>query len=306
VIFGKNQIKKLLSIIEAQHLVFIASNIGGSVLTDSDKTVLKNHGIDFKQFLNNDEETFTSQAFKFGVLAESLGDERARNLTYVDFKSYLTRGEFIPLTKEEQFAIASVKDQAYHDIKGLSNKVGEDVTQIHREEYEKIVEDAALTTVKKREGAGAMSLRIGAKTDDWDRDLGRISEYVMHSVYEEGRATSLQSRKGKNVKVFKDVFPGSCRYCIQHYLTSGIGSEPVIFNLSELRANGTNIGRKAPNWLPVLGSMHPWCRCTLGEFPEDRDWNKKTRSFDILKEFKRKVERKSKIKIEVGKQKFEV
>ena len=87
---------------------------------------------------------------------------------------------------------------------------------------------------------------------------------------------------------FKDVYNGACKHCIKAYLTGGIDSEPKIFKLSELRANGTNIGKKPEAWLPVIGGMHPHCRCTLNKYNPLYSWDSKTRSFTKPKEYKQR------------------
>lgn len=61
----------------------------------------------------------------------------------------------------------------------------------------------------------------------------------------------------------KLVWSGNCKHCVRLYLTSGIGSEPKIFKLSELIANGSNIGKKVADWKPTLDPIHPYCRCNL-------------------------------------------
>ena len=54
---------------------------------------------------------------------------------------------------------------------------------------------------------------------------------------------------------------------MKHYLDGGLGSAPKVFRLDELKANGTNVGRKAAEYQPVVGPLHPWCRCTLERVP---------------------------------------
>ncbi len=48
----------------------------------------------------------------------------------------------------------------------------------------------------------------------------------------------------------------NCPDCRRLFLEDGA---PRVFPLSELRANGTNVGVKRANWKPVLGPVHPWC-----------------------------------------------
>jgi hypothetical protein len=144
-------------------------------------------------------------------------------------------------------------------------------------------------------------LNLGHKTNDWQRDWGRIVETEMHTAQEEGRADDIQRNSTReDPLVFKHVLPTACRHCIKAYLTNGIGSKPKIFKLSELRANGDNIGKKQQDWKPTLGSLHPFDRCTLDEVPEDYEWDKEKKMFEPPKEFKRKIERKSKVVITIG------
>ena len=84
-------------------------------------------------------------------------------------------------------------------------------------------------------------------------------ETELNNVWQLGRAQTIEERQGKEALVFKDVFAGGCRSCIKLYTTDGIGSKPRVFKLSELQANGDNIGKKQTDWLPVIGSTHPHC-----------------------------------------------
>ena len=112
---------------------------------------------------------------------------------------------------------------------------------------------------------------------------------------------------GIHAKVYKEVFPGACRMCLNAYTTAGAGSKPVIFDLSELIANGTNIGKKSKDWKPVLTNIHPFCRCMLRHVPDGYEWDDKTQSFEPKKvDESKRVQRKSKVKITVGTKYFEV
>lgn len=305
-LFTQNQINELFDLIDTYHIVFIGSNIGSDILSSEDKSLLKKHGIDLSSL---PKEEIINNAFKFGVLSEALGDKNTKDLSFVEFKDYIKKGKFIPLTNSEELAIEALKYQAYSDIKNLSAKVKRGLNQeiINRSQYEKIIETTAEKTIRERASINSMVLELGRQTQDWGRDLGRISDYILHNAFDQGKANFLKSEYGEEALVYKRVFPGACQHCIKAYLTNGIGSEPRIFKLSDLQKNGTNIGRPASNWLPVVGALHPHCRCTLESYDPNYIWNKKTQSFDIFKEkFERKVQRKSKIKISVGNKNFEI
>ena len=124
----------------------------------------------------------------------------------------------------------------------------------------------------------------------------------MQNAFEWGKAETLLETTDPDAKVFyKQVYPGACRHCIRLYLTGGIGSEPRLFSYRELLDNGTNIGRKADNWLPVLGTVHPYCRCDLRMKRNKKDvWNEKKGIFEP----KEKEATEGKIEIIVGDKKF--
>jgi len=311
VIFSSNQINDLLKIVEYQHLLFIGKNVGTDILTNEDKTLLRSFGIDIGKITK--ENTLTEQGFKFGLLAEAIGDERTKDMKYKEFTNFLKSGKFIPLTEREKDTLQVIKTQSYSAIKGLGDKIKQTVRGVILEEdtkqrakYEEIIREEAERVVIDRESLQSMVSEIGKKTGDWDRDLGRIVETEMHNSYEQGRAASLERKGGKNIRVYKDVFPGSCRHCIRLYLTAGVGSQPIIFKLSELRANGNNVGRKPQNWKAVIQGMHPFCRCTLNYVPEGYEWNEQSRAFSTPIPYKRKVARKAKIKVTIGEEKFQV
>ena len=102
------------------------------------------------------------------------------------------------------------------------------------------------------------------------------------------------------------IWSGNCQHCIRLYTTGGIGTKPRVFKLIDLIANGDNIGIKAKDWKPTLGPIHPFCRCNLRYKPKTYVWDKETESFEPPKEYKRKVERRSKVKIFVGYKEFTV
>jgi hypothetical protein len=104
-----------------------------------------------------------------------------------------------------------------------------------------------------------------------------------------------------------------CKSCRNAYLNKD--GSPKIFRLSELEANGSNIGLKPNEWKPTLGQLHLNCRCILqyvnvlkGTTLNDYIWSEKSQRYILNEELikDKKVERKSKVKITVGKKTFEV
>ena len=262
-LFTPNEIQELLEIIEVNQIQFGAENIGKDILSTEEKLLLKDYGIDVDELPSKD---YVEQAYKFGRLARAIGDKNAKDLSYNDFKKWIRAGGYIPLQSYEKETIKYLKTKTYSHLKNLGQRMGsvfETITQDQeakiRANKEKIISKELTEGAQMRKSLNEIVSEIGHKTDDWQRDWGRIVETEMHNAYEEGRAAEIQRQTGeKDPNVYKETWIGVCRHCIKAYLTKGIGSKPRVFKLSELVANGTNIGKKVAQWKPVLGSMHPY------------------------------------------------
>lgn len=132
---------------------------------------------------------------------------------------------------------------------------------------------------KMNEARDAGLLRVHAAVQqalqESQRDWGLAVDYAVHDLLQEAKAAALVKQQGADPLVYMQSRPDCCDFCRLFYTTDG--KTPRIFNLSELVANGTNVGRKAgrpthvgPNateWKPVLGPTHVRCRCQLRHFP---------------------------------------
>jgi hypothetical protein len=74
--------------------------------------------------------------------------------------------------------------------------------------------------------------------------------------------------------------------------------EPIIFKITYLLNNGTNIKVPVPKWKPVIGATHPWCRCDLEYLMPDFAWDNKEERFvaKLNKNNKRNFDFKVKVK----------
>lgn len=71
----------------------------------------------------------------------------------------------------------------------------------------------------------------------------------------------------KDIFVYKigPLDGATCDYCKQFWFHNG---SPKVYRLSELMANGSNIGRKQKDWLPTVDSTHPNERHILHEIKD--------------------------------------
>ena len=307
-------IRRALKQIEKNVLIYTAVSLGEDSLSIEDKKLLSSMGVNLKPLL--EKHPYYYRMFLLGRLTQLLGDYNSKKIKYKDFDSYLKKNQYPQLTTFEKTQYELSRQQTYSHLKNLSNRIKIDVEnmiieKIPRKKYLSIVKKEISEGILDRSIIGDIVLAIGNKTGDWSRDLGRIVDTEMNNIFQLGRAIEIQRLSGEeDPLVYKDVFPGACRHCIKLYLTRGIGSQPRVFRLSELVANGTNIGRKVADWLATLTGVHPFCRCTLRFLSKYHKWNPEKKRFTSDKEA---LENKIKelgleglVTVQVGEKEFKV
>lgn len=285
-IFSFAQIQDMLSILKRHELTFIALQVGASFLTPADKALLLAAGIDVNKFTN--KQGIVEHAFLFGCLAAAIGDKRAKGMSYAQFQRFLASGGYIPLTDVQRFALAQVKMRAWNDITNLGNRMRNAVTnvviQTNRQRAamaQRMIQEKTIKAIELRQSTRQLASELANASQDWEVDWQRIANYLMHEAFNTGRAAAIEREAGPDAEIYFDVYPGACARCRELYLTDpgDPNSEPKIFKLSDVRANGSNIGRKPDQWLPSIEPTHPYCRCTLNWKRPDRAWDANVRAF---------------------------
>lgn len=291
-------------------LTFIAEQLGLNYLSPNDRAILTAAGIDLNKYTNS--QGIIDYAYMFGLLAEALGDDRAKGMDYKQFQKFIKSGQFVPLTDEEEFVLEQVKTQSYNDITGLGSRIIQGTRNIivranlrQQNQIRNIIKQKAVDAVKYRQSAAKMASELGHATEDWERDWLRISYYVLQNAYNYGRARAIFREHGQDAEVYFDVLKGACRHCRELYLTDpdDENSQPIIFKLKDVIANGNNIGRKAANLLPTVSPIHPYCRCTIRFKDPNTEWDAEMQSFSKVKQYvpKNKKLRNIKLNIKVTK-----
>lgn len=287
-IFNNNQIQDMLTILKRYELLFIAGQVGINYLSNYEKDILIAAGIDLNKYKN--QKGVIEHAFLFGILAEAIGSNRAKNMTYGQFQKFLASGNFIPLTEEEEFALQQVKNRAYNDITNLGNRMrnslSNSVLRNNQQQsllVQKVIRGKAIKAIELRTGARSLAAELSNVTEDWEVDWLRIAYYLTHEAYNSGRAQSILKQYGSDAEVYFDVYEGACKKCKELYLIDpeDPNSEPIVFKLKDIIANGNNIGRKTENWLPTISPTHPYCRCTINFKKPGFAWDAGLRAFTI-------------------------
>jgi len=276
------QVQTILALIQRQTALFSATTLGGDYLSDGEKQVLKDNGINADK-LYDESKDLVELNFHLGLLSKILSEKQVQNITFNQLKDYVTSSAYIPLNARERATINSIKMQSMSDIRLANERIFKDVNNVVSNQFgnaranqEEYLKDQMATGTGDRKSKKEIARQIGRLTGDWSRDFRKSVEYISHTALNEGRAAMvLRKNDGDNekAKVWFRVQPSACPSCVKLYLTGGEGSEPKIFTLKELEANGSNIGRKQKDWKSTLVAIHPRCRCLAVEYKEGSVWN---------------------------------
>ena len=280
----------MLNLLDKSRLIFIAQQVGLNYLTPAEKFILTQAGVDLNKFTNS--KGIIEHAFLFGILAEAIGDKRAKNMSYADFTKFLASGQFIPLTEAEEFALEQIKGRAYSDITNLGQRMKNTLSnaalknnQSRAAAVAQVIRGKAIKAVELRKSSRQLAAELAEASQDWEVDWLRIAYYLMHEAYNTGRSQSILKTYGQNAEVYFDVYEGACEECRKLYLEDpdDIKSKPKVFKLVDVIQNGSNINVKRANWKPTVSPTHPYCRCTINYKDPKYDWDETTRSFSKVK-----------------------
>lgn len=124
--------------------------------------------------------------------------------------------------------------------------------QVIREE----VGAAVLTKDTAREVARRIRQRVG----DLARNFDRIAETELQAVHNEGQIFQAVELDGEEARVARIPESGACSSCRALFIDPTTDT-PRVFLVSDLAANGTNVGRPRRSWSATAYPVHPNCRC---------------------------------------------
>ncbi len=216
-------------------------------------------------------------SYLYGQLLAQLNNSAVQNMSYAQFKQWIAKNP-VPLTAVERDAINAAKFRAGEHCKGLGNRVDAQTGQILieadsqlRAQLRDTIKTKTAENIARRETVKKLKSELGWATRDWARDWDRIAITEKHEVHQSGVKDNILKRYGSDATVFKRPMPDACSHCKRLHL--GPDGHPRLFKLSDLEANGTNVGRKAMDWLPVVGAVHPHCQCQLVRMPAGWGFN---------------------------------
>jgi hypothetical protein len=258
------QLYEIQKIIETHHAAFTANTMGTDAVPPEVLKELQSKGL-LTESINSISESYT-----YGQLLGTKETQTVADMSYQDFKQYMSKNP-VPLTELERGAMRMAASSAGQYTRGLGNRVNVATGAILIEADRKLrarmeadIRTATEENIAKRETVEKLKSDLGWATKDWSRDLKRIAVTEKVTAMNQGTADSFKKRHGPDVHVSKRTMPDACKWCKKLY--NGPNG-PIVFKLSDLEANGSNVGRKAAEWLPVTDATHPGCQCVMTRVP---------------------------------------
>lgn len=289
-IASPQHVSDIRQLITDYHLAFIATQIGPGYIAPGDVQRLIDAGILPQDLaytyqpgpgdLPSAAAEVIAQAYNYGIAMgrDPMMRRQANTMTLNVFTEQGTPR----LSEQERSAREWASSNAANTIVGLGNQVADDFTTTAieadaelRRAYQADIREELDMNLSRREAWRRLASELGHRTGDWARNFKRISATEKQAAMQEGIVAGLIEREGdpKHTMVAKQPAPDACPDCVRLHLTAGQGSPPRTFRLSELQANGTNVGRKRNAWMAVVGPVHPWCSCELIHVPAGWGFN---------------------------------
>lgn len=277
----KTQIEAIANIIKERFTRFTYEALGERALTPAEIEELSASGL----VRNNLRNLVADPVILGKVLA--LMPPSARSISYDELLSFVNKNG-IPLTEVEQQSIDYATEHAGQYISGIRDMAIRDVRAMSARssgEALRKVQEGVSEAIANRETTSELKTRLFDTLDDRTRDWQRVAHTEMNTAIQNGIYQEIRDKSpsGGDQLVFKRPAPDACKYCKKLYLDVD-GVTPKIFKMTELAES--NIGMKAPDWQPTIGSVHPWCHCQLYVLPEGFSFVKKRVATEPVRGFK--------------------
>lgn len=169
------------------------------------------------------------------------------------------------ITKLKDFTQSKVKDLI--DRKNLDYR-----NEVLTQKVRPIIEEG----IAKRKTVAAIASDLRDSTKDlyrrWEVTATTELTNAVNLGAQDAMIKNSPDKSPKDIYVAKVVKSDSalCPSCKKFYV--GVNGAPKVYRLSELQKNGDNVGRKGAELKPVVGSVHPRCRCQLIRIEEGWDF----------------------------------
>lgn len=234
----------------------------------------------FHSFVFQNLESPTTDHFKNAYLAGKLrgnaGPEALSNKTYDQFLTEIFNRS-LGQTSLDQRTLEIAKTSISHYLDNLMNRTIDtiigSINNKNRQAHMESIGESPTTfqsAVRDSRSINELVAELRDKTQDVARDWERVVRTELATIHNQGAVNAIVERN-KVAGVSKEdtlvyaqgpLDDATCDQCRKHYHD---GTSYKVYRLSELLANGTNVGVKTKEWKAIVPPMHPKCRHRLIE-----------------------------------------
>jgi len=273
------QIERILDILKKRHNLFVVKTIGTELLSEQELKELKD---EYGEDALRQVEDFVKDGYWAGYLRnKDLGSVTEDSHEEFKVQPKPAMNDYMEYSVDhgkevvEEY-VQKLSAQAQANFRGIIN------------EYNKRYKDYLMTNtalpiaIKMSEEGKTVSEMVTALRDatgDLARDWSRIASTETTNIINTGMTDKIikinPDKSAKEIFVYKRVINDAalCPYCRKLHLKDD-GVTPRVYRLSDVLANGSNIGKKQKDWQMVIGAVHPHCRCQLVQIPSGYYFNK--------------------------------
>jgi hypothetical protein len=224
-------------------------------------------------------EDLIRDPFAYGQLLAILRDPKLATKTVAEVAQLVAENKLpLALSEQERASVDMAQKHAGQYVVGLGARVAGQVmaevtgaeANLTPERMVEIIRDKTAAAIAKRETIEQLKSDLGHSMGNWTRDWQRIATTEVNNAMQEGIAATIEKRGGSGAGVSKIPSPGACSACRAAYLDAN--GNPRIFTIGELRAHGSNVGRKGKNLRATVEGVHPWCACEMVSVSKGLRW----------------------------------
>lgn len=265
---SKRVMDLIKKIIERRYRAMAISVLGREIFTRAELNELEKNGIDTSNKTSLIELAYYHNYLNPHGKADSptgVGDMMSQQSD----KNGLPKGEHQDaavehLNESMKAAIEKMRQDVQTRIEGFIRDNNQDFRfkalqgQERTDEVNRLVRESTLTKLKQR---------LRDSSGDGNRDWTRVATTEISNAIGAGSVDRIAKENAdadpNEVYVYRIVVNDAalCKYCRRFYQDESDGA-PKVYRLSTLLSNGSNYGKKAADWLPVVGATHPNERCS--------------------------------------------
>lgn len=264
---SKKTLEKIKEIIDKHYNKLTISLLGRSAFSEKELKQMKEEGIDTSK-----DNSFLEMVYHHNFI--NTPEDKEAPTSVSDMKAQQSVKGLTPEGEAHEYTIENQTDKTKQLLDKLKQDVNARIQGVIRDNNDKYKMNALqnldrpdlVDDLVKESSIGKVKQQIKDLSGVANRDFTRIAVTEMSNVIgiaSVDRVVSQNTDKNlDDVYVYRIPVNDAklCKYCRRFYLDSD--DSPKVYKLSTLLGNGSNYGKKATDYLPVVGATHPNERCS--------------------------------------------